>query len=115
LGKYENSVCHVASGGCKDYEGLSGSLAAVAARTAALELITHTSAAPYGSILLWHGTSATIPHGWVECNGQHGTPDLRDRFVVGAGTRFPQGKDAENGVQQAASCHWVRATHPLQY
>jgi hypothetical protein len=36
-------------------------------------------------ILMWAGTIATIPTGWVLCNGTAGTPDLRDRFVVGAG------------------------------
>jgi hypothetical protein len=33
---------------------------------------------------MWSGTIATIPSGWVLCNGSNGTPDLRDRFVVGA-------------------------------
>jgi len=27
-----------------------------------------------------------IPSGWAECNGQNGTPDLRDKFVMGTGT-----------------------------
>jgi hypothetical protein len=39
---------------------------------------------PSGSILLWKGTIATIPTGWSLCNGSVGTPDLRDRFIVGA-------------------------------
>lgn len=39
-------------------------------------------------ILLWSGTIATIPTGWVLCNGTAGTPDLRDRFVVGAGGTY---------------------------
>lgn len=40
---------------------------------------------PYGSIMMWSGTIATIPGGWVLCNGNNGTPDLRNRFIVGAG------------------------------
>ena len=40
---------------------------------------------PYGSIMMWSGTIATIPGGWSLCNGTNGTPDLRDRFIVGAG------------------------------
>lgn len=41
-----------------------------------------------GMIMLWSGTIATIPSGWVLCNGANGTPDLRDRFVVGAGSTY---------------------------
>ena len=41
---------------------------------------------PSGSIALWHGTLAAIPSGWIVCDGFNGTPDLRDRFVLGAGT-----------------------------
>jgi len=37
-----------------------------------------------GMIILWSGTIATIPSGWVLCNGSNGTPDLRDKFIVGA-------------------------------
>jgi hypothetical protein len=60
---------------------------------------------PYGSIVLWNSTQQSIPVGWVECDGQHGTPDLRDRFVVGAGMRFPQGHNAAKGVQQNTKIH----------
>ena len=37
-----------------------------------------------GMIMLWSGTIATIPSGWRLCNGTNGTPDLRNRFVLGA-------------------------------
>jgi microcystin-dependent protein len=33
---------------------------------------------------MWSGTVATIPSGWLLCNGTSGTPDLRDRFIIGA-------------------------------
>ncbi len=39
---------------------------------------------PIGSIVIWSGTVASIPTGWHLCDGTNGTPDLRDRFVVGA-------------------------------
>ena len=35
--------------------------------------------------------SATAPSGWYLCDGQNGTPDLRDRFIVGAGNSYSQG------------------------
>lgn len=43
---------------------------------------------PKGIIMLWSGSVATIPFGWALCNGASSTPDLRDRFVVGAGTTY---------------------------
>ena len=46
------------------------------------------SAFPPGGIILWSGTIASIPSGWVLCNGSNGTPDLTDRFVIGAGGSF---------------------------
>ena len=38
-----------------------------------------------GLITLWSGSIASIPRTWKLCNGSNGTPDMRDRFVVGAG------------------------------
>ncbi len=39
---------------------------------------------PVGGIIMWSGTLATIPTGWTLCDGTNSTPDLRDRFIVGA-------------------------------
>lgn len=39
---------------------------------------------PSGGIIMWSGTIATIPSGWVLCDGTNSTPDLRNRFIVGA-------------------------------
>jgi len=41
-----------------------------------------------GGILLWSGAIVDIPSGFVLCNGANGTPDLRDKFVVGAGSTY---------------------------
>jgi len=43
---------------------------------------------PPGVIVMWSGSIATIPSGWLLCNGSSGTPDLRNRFVVGAGSTY---------------------------
>lgn len=40
---------------------------------------------PVGTIVIWSGTTSNIPSGWALCDGQNGTPDLRDRFVLGGG------------------------------
>ena len=39
---------------------------------------------PIGGIIMWSGTIANIPSGWALCNGSSGTPDLTNRFVIGA-------------------------------
>jgi hypothetical protein len=46
---------------------------------------------PSGGIIMWKGSIATIPSGWYLCNGSNGTPDLRDRFIVGAGSTYAVG------------------------
>jgi len=45
-------------------------------------------AVPSGCILLWSGSTGSIPATWYLCNGANGTPDLRDRFIVGAGNTY---------------------------
>lgn len=48
--------------------------------------INRLAALPKGSIIIW--TSEDIPNGWAICDGTNGTPDLRDRFIVGAGNTY---------------------------
>ena len=48
-------------------------------------------AVPSGGIIIWSGASNAIPSGWVLCNGSNSTPDLRNRFVVGAGSGYSVG------------------------
>ena len=43
---------------------------------------------PAGGIFLWSGSIGSIPAGYVLCNGSNSTPDLRDRFIVGAGSTY---------------------------
>jgi hypothetical protein len=56
-----------------------------------------------GMIMLWSGSAsdAAIPSGWVLCNGNNGTPDLRNRFVVGAGMQYAV--DATGGSNTATT------------
>jgi len=48
--------------------------------------LTSSSLFVTGMIIMWNSTVASIPSGWVLCDGNNSTPDLRDRFIVGAGT-----------------------------
>jgi hypothetical protein len=47
---------------------------------------------PAGLITMWSGSIGSIPAGWALCNGSNGTPDLRDRFVVAAGSTYSVGQ-----------------------
>ena len=73
--------------------GLTGTpTATTAAATAYTTQIATTAfvhdVLPKGIIMLWSGSTASIPFGWALCNGSSSTPDLRDRFVVGAGSTY---------------------------
>lgn len=46
---------------------------------------------PSGGIIIWSGAENAVPSGWALCDGNNGTPDLRDRFVLGAGTDYAVG------------------------
>tara|TARA_A100001035_G_scaffold258538_1_gene235328 strand:+ start:142 stop:3348 length:3207 start_codon:yes stop_codon:yes gene_type:complete len=41
-----------------------------------------------GSIMIWSGATNQIPTGWQLCDGTNGSPDLRDKFIVGAGNSY---------------------------
>lgn len=49
---------------------------------------------PPGIIILWRGSIATIPPTFVLCDGNNGTPDLRNKFIIGSGDTYVPG---ENG------------------
>jgi hypothetical protein len=61
---------------------------------------------PSGGIIMWSGSIASIPSGWFLCNGSNGTPDLRNRFVVGAGSTYSVG-----GTGGSANAIVVAHTH----
>jgi len=49
-----------------------------------------TNLPPY-SIIMWYNALSALPAGWVLCDGTNNTPDLRDRFVAGAGYSYVLG------------------------
>jgi len=63
----------------QDYDNLYGIINAAAPAATPI---------PAGGILLWSGSIGSIPAGYVLCNGNNSTPDLRDRFIVGAGSTY---------------------------
>jgi hypothetical protein len=61
------------------YDNLYGILGTIPAASSTL---------PTGMILLWSGSIGSIPSGYLLCDGTNSTPDLRDRFVIGAGSSY---------------------------
>lgn len=54
---------------------------------------------PAGGIIMWSGAVGAIPTGWLLCDGTSGTPNLRDKFVIGAGGAYAVG--ASGGSKDA--------------
>lgn len=46
---------------------------------------------PQGGIIMWSGSANNVPTGWYLCDGTNGTPNLQDRFIVGAGNNYNSG------------------------
>jgi hypothetical protein len=87
----------------------------------------HGNILPGGVIVMWSGSVDSIPKGWVLCNGENGTPDLRDRFIVGwsddakPGTSGgPDRHQHEVGIDASTAeagehDHWVPMTSKRKY
>ena len=84
------------------------------------------SGVPKGAIIMWSGTVATIPDGFSLCDGSNGTPDLRNRFVIGAGSNYAVGAtgggstttsvgDVEAGPQATVSTSALPPYYALCY
>jgi hypothetical protein len=61
---------------------------------------------PQGGIIMWSGAIANIPSGWALCDGTNSTPNLTDRFVVGAGNTYSV---ADSGGNNSVN---IYHTHP---
>jgi hypothetical protein len=71
--------------------GSAGTTSALVATSAGLVQKIDAAPIPKGGIILWSGAILDKPAGWYLCDGTNGTPDLRDRFVVGAGSTYAVG------------------------
>mgnify|MGYP003675768620 CR=1 FL=1 len=86
----------------QEFDYLDGVTSSIQTQIAAIQVI------PTGIIMLWSGASNAIPTGYALCNGSNSTPDLRNRFVIGAGSTYAVG--ATGGSADATN---VSHTHLL--
>jgi len=73
----------------------------ITAGTLADARLSNSSLFVTGMIMLWYGSVGSIPSGWVLCDGNNNTPDLRNRFIVGAGTGGNYSPDDTGGSADA--------------
>jgi len=66
---------------------------------------------PVGTITMWGGDVADIHPNWAVCDGQYGTPDLRDRFIVGAGSFYEKGQTGGRSSVQLTVDEMPSHTH----
>ncbi len=66
----------------------AGTVIGLRLTAADLAAATEVYVPPAGLISLWYGSIANIPAGYALCDGDNGTPDLRSRFIVGAGSTY---------------------------
>lgn len=60
---------------------------------------------PSGAILMWSGSVASIPANYVLCDGNNGTPNLTDRFIIGAGATHSPGATGGSSTTSANGSH----------
>ena len=77
---------------------------------------TGPSGIPIGGIILWSGSAATIPSGWSLCDGSNGTPNLVNRFVLGANATSPTvGTIGGTGTVTLEANNLPAHTHPFTF
>lgn len=70
-------------------DGLQSQVSSLDTRVTNIEVSLGTSLGiPRGVITMWSGLVTNVPAGWVLCDGTNETPDLRDKFIVGAGNSY---------------------------
>jgi hypothetical protein len=106
----ENSV-GIASTTVEKAAKFVGDVEVVGNLTVSSLAIVGSGAIPVGGIILWSGSLISVPSGWSICDGNNGTPDLRDRFVVGVGTG---GTYSVGNTGGAASVTLTTAQTPLR-
>jgi microcystin-dependent protein len=79
----------------------------------ASQVNTLSAALPAGVIMMWSGSVATIPTQWRLCDGNSGRPDLRDKFIVGAGNTYTPGVTGGNNSITLSVAQMPSHTHSI--
>ena len=66
---------------------------------------------PAGIISIWYGSIGSVPTGWYLCDGSNGTPDLRDRFIIGAGSTYSVGSTGGSTTRTLTTSEMPSHTH----
>ena len=74
-----------------------------------------TGIVPIGSIVMWSGSIASIPSQWALCNGSNSTPDLRDKFVLGAGNSYSVGATGGEATHMLTVAEMPAHTHTTTF
>ena len=72
---------------------------------------------PTGTIIMWYGTisgnypliGSEVNTNWHVCNGSNGTPDLRNRFIVGSGLNYSL--NATGGSSTPSHTHTINPSN----
>lgn len=68
---------------------------------------------PRGIIVNWSGAANAIPSGWALCNGQNGTPNLLNKFVVAAGSSYSVGAQGGAATHTLTVAELPRHSHDI--
>jgi hypothetical protein len=80
---YKFVVQDVANNLVDTYDNIAGIITSIPSSAPSL---------PSGCILIWSGSTGSIPSGFLLCDGTNGTPDLRNSFILGAGNSYTVGQ-----------------------
>lgn len=70
---------------------------------------------PSGTIVMWSGTVDTIPNGWLLCDGTNNTPDLRNKFIIGAGDTYTIGATGGEATHTLSIDEIPTHSHKVKY
>ena len=79
-----------------------------------IDLLTKTKV-PTGMIAMWSGLTTDIPDGWQICDGTNGTPDLRNKFVIGAGDTYTIGATGGEATHTLSIDEIPTHSHKVKY
>lgn len=66
---------------------------------------------PVGSVVMFSGAPASLPTNWKLCDGTNGTPDLRDKFIVGSGNSYATGAAGGSATLTLTQANLPQHTH----